>query len=330
MKVTKRNKDFLYALNQYIKNVEKEDVTFFDRLCSGKRGILKKEIMITYHPKVLKFEEVGTMLKAFLKLSKDSRKKFVSSSVWKRKIFIGNILRIETEDVKDINLSSYKKLSACKKYLDYLIIIMLHIRWAFRRISLNDYHFCKYITNNATRNLLSPVILSKAIQWGVKINSKKIFRSNNYKLINIYFKSLTLEQRKRQIENYKGKSKLIKNRLLLLSHSCSDEAFKDVCIKAVTSITSFRVMETYFRARYFNHISQEVIVETILDISEKYIFVEHSNNVCEAKETIKLLIERLKKEYKILCLGVLRKSGDHNSIQSRYIAAFLSSNTSIL
>jgi hypothetical protein len=330
MKVNKSNIDFFYALNQFIKNIESQDSKLLERLYLNKEALIHKNVTTTVYLKILQYEEVDVFLKAFLKLSKSKRKKFVSSNVWKTKALKGNDLRVKVEDIKEVNLSSYKRLSACKKHLDNLFVIMTHTRWAFRCIAKNDYNFCRYIVNNATKNLLSWEILEDAISWGIKINSKNIFRSNSYELINSYFKSLTLEQRKKEINNYKGKSKKIKNRLLLLNHSCPEELFKEICLEAVTSIYSMKAMWAYFRAGYFRHISQEAIVETIFDLSDNFITSKVSFYDCEARNVIRHLVTTLRKEYRPLCLRVLRNMGEANCDESKSIVAFMSSDTSIL
>jgi hypothetical protein len=334
MKVNKSNIDFFYALNQFIKNIEKEDKDIFNRLYSGKQGELDRNLMSIYYPKILKFDEVGVFLNAFLKLSKTKRKDLISSSVWKRKVFEKIEMRFEVEDIEEINLSSYKRLSACKKHLEYLFVIMIHTRWAFICISKYDYNFCKYIVNNATRNMLAWNVLKKAIDWGIKINPKNIFQTNSYDLINTYFKSLSLDQRKKQIKNYKGRNKRIRNRLSLLSKSCSEEYFKEACFNCIESNYSFSMVNAHFRAGYFNHISQEARLEVIFDLSDKYsdkyISPKDLPYSDQAKSMIRYLIATLKKEYKIFCLSVLKNMGDIDSAQSRYLLAFMSSDTSIL
>ncbi|MDB2481691.1 hypothetical protein N9W84_00830 [bacterium] len=331
MKVTKRNKDFFYALNALIKNVESADKCFFANIYNSKEYKLDKNLMSVYYMKSLSIENMSTILKSFLMLSKKKRKDFVSSVFWKRKVFSKQSAFVEVSEMLEIELGDYKRLNFCKKNIEDLFLIILNIKSTFNIIEENDYHFCKYIINNASGGLLSLFSVNYAISKGIDMNMENIFKTNNYRVINKAFLSLDISTRRKEIGKYKGKNQRIKNRLRLLSKQYTSEDFKNLFMESIYSKYKFRVLSIYTSRNYFDYIDDKAKLDLIFDLRDICLDLGQNNDVRNRAETIIFnLFKSLKRDGKILCIGTMKKLNVADSFCFKFLSISLFNDTSIL
>jgi hypothetical protein len=332
MKITKKHKDFFFALDTLIKNIESIDKTFFTSIYNSKQYKLDKNLMSIYYMKSLPFDSISIILKSFLMLSKNKRHNFVSSIFWKRKVFSKEASFVNVDEVEEIDLSNFKGLKFCKKNIKDLFLITLYIKNSFLILEANDYHFCKYIINNASIGLLSYFTLRSAILKGIEMNMENIFKTNNYKLINKAFLTLDISTRRKEIKKYKGKNKKISRRLRLLSKQCTTKDYKEIIIEAVHSIYKFEVLRNYTSSNYFNYIEDNIKLELIFDLRD--IYIDKSNLLSDIKnraETILITIfKTLKRDKQILCIGTLKKMGWTDTNYFKFLNVSLFNDTSIL
>ena len=332
MKITKKHKDFFLALDTFIKNIESIDKTFFTSILNSKQFKLDKDLMSTYYMKSLSFDSVSIILKSFLMLSKNKRRSFVSSIFWKRKVFYKETAFIDVSEIKEIDLSNFKGLKFCKKNTRDLFLIIMYIKNSFLILEENDYYFCKYIINNASKGLLSCFTIRSATLKGIEMNMGNIFKTNDYKIINKAFLTLDISTRRKEIKKYKGKSKKISKRLRLISKQCTTKDYKEIIIEAVHSEYKFKVLRNYTSSNYFNYIEDNVKLELIFDLRDIYI---KSNNLLHdiknrAGAIMIVLFKSLKRDKQILCIGTLKKMGWTDTNYFKFLNVSLTNDTSIL